>query len=198
MKTLLLIGVHREERAFGEAVAAGLARNDIDVLAVEDGLSGRRPRADQRYRYDNLHRALYRQLPAHAAGRHDILVDLHTGLDHTATSADLICAEPDRLAGVAERLGADANRVRIVALGRAHADGPVAETVIPEEIWRHPAFLYVGIEVFLPETGAGTPAQWDFARRLVNAVADVAGASLRDRPRPGSLNETRAVPSWTR
>lgn len=125
MKTLLVIGVHREERAFGEAVAAGLYGR-VDVLAIEDGLSGRRPRPDQRFHYDTLHRALYRQLPAHAAGHYELLVDLHSGLDRAGPSADLICAEPERLAGVTARLGAGAGTAEQHAFARALVDAVVA------------------------------------------------------------------------
>lgn len=169
MKALLVIGIHREERAFGEAVAAGMSRRDLDVLVVEDGLSGQRPRPDQRYRYDTLHGELYSQLPAQVAGRYGVLIDLHTGLDRSGPSVDLICADPARLAALPARFGAD--RVRVVALGGPETGRPRAETVIPESVWRHPDFLYVGVEVFLPESGAGTQEQQAFARGLVEALA---------------------------
>jgi hypothetical protein len=45
--------MHREELAFGERVAATLARGNqprgLDVLRIPEGISGRQPRADQRY-----------------------------------------------------------------------------------------------------------------------------------------------------
>ncbi|MEF3168990.1 MAG: hypothetical protein K6360_06605 [Deltaproteobacteria bacterium] len=42
--TLLIIGIHREELAFGEQVARLLAGSScMDVLKIESGLSDRRP-----------------------------------------------------------------------------------------------------------------------------------------------------------
>lgn len=182
MKALLVIGIHREERAFGEAVAAGLKRERLDVLAIEDGLSGRRPRTDQRFRYDTLHRALYSQLPAHMTGHYDLLIDLHTGLDREGFSADLICARPEQLAGIEQQLGPDARRVRLVRLGSADMDGPSAKTVIPESVWRNPYFLYVGIEIFLPESGAGTLEEHVTARRLVEGVVECTAQHFKPLP----------------
>ncbi|MCD6706526.1 MAG: hypothetical protein LT080_08755 [Thiobacillus sp.] len=51
-RALLVVGIHREERGFGEAVAAGLDRRLIDVLVIPEGLSGRHPRQDQRFYFD--------------------------------------------------------------------------------------------------------------------------------------------------
>ncbi|QTR49291.1 FeoC-like transcriptional regulator [Candidatus Thiothrix anitrata] len=42
-KALLVIGIHREERAFGEAVASSLDPTLFDVLVIPDGLSGQHP-----------------------------------------------------------------------------------------------------------------------------------------------------------
>ena len=158
-RALLVIGIHREELAFGEAVTAGLDRCRIEVLAIPEGLSGRRPRPDQRFQYDTLHRALYLQLLPHVVGHHDLLIDLHTGLDRRGPRADLICAEAEKLAGLLEKSprwppsAVHASAVRFVRLGRNGDPGEagvyVAETVIPEKIWRNARFLYVGVEDLL-------------------------------------------------
>ncbi|MDD3529666.1 MAG: hypothetical protein PHS77_07285 [Gallionellaceae bacterium] len=179
MKALLVIGIHREERAFGEAVAAGLSRRNLDVLAIEDGLSGRRPRPDQRFQYDTLHRALYGQLPSHVLGHYAMLIDLHTGLDRRSPCADLMCVDTGRLAGLADAVDIAAPGVREMRPGQVRliqlCGGPpgamVAETVIPESVWRNPQFLYVGVEVYLTEPGVGTPDQQSFAIQLVGALA---------------------------
>lgn len=42
-RTLLVIGIHREELAFGRDVVQGLEVEDLDVLEIPEGLSGRRP-----------------------------------------------------------------------------------------------------------------------------------------------------------
>lgn len=66
--TLLVIGVHRTELAFGRAVAAALAPGQVDLLEIPEGLSGAHPRPDEVFRYQTLHSALYGQLLAHVRG----------------------------------------------------------------------------------------------------------------------------------
>ncbi|MGY6277547.1 hypothetical protein [Methylomonas sp. MgM2] len=90
---LLVIGIHREELAFGRAVAEGLNPERIKVLTVPEGLSGRKPLPDQVFNYQTLHRALYLQLLPYVLGRHAVLLDLHSGSDTAGPSADLICAD---------------------------------------------------------------------------------------------------------
>ena len=179
-RALLVVGIHREERAFGEAVAAGLDREQIDVLVIPQGLSGRHPRQDQKFHSDTLHRALYRQLLAHVRGRYPLLIDLHTGYDADGPCVDLYSVEPDHWRGALRELaGAHADiGLRAIRLVANAADGgevnggdtPVAATVIPEEIWRNPAFRYLGVEVYLREPGAGDPRLWAYTRQLLSAL----------------------------
>lgn len=175
--TLLVIGVHREELAFGMAVAAGLDRRRIDVLTISEGLSGRRPRQDQRFQYETLHRALYLQLQPHVRAHHRLLVDLHTGLDPQAPCADLYSRDIPRLAGWIAQAGTLPAPPRLVPLGQAE-EGPSAETVIPEEIWRNPRCLYVGLEIYLAEAGQGRAVDQDYARALIMALARGADPGL--------------------
>lgn len=171
--TLLVIGIHREELAFGRAVAEGLDPACVEVLEVSEGLPGRHPLPDERQRHDALHRALYQQLPAHMHG-HRLLIDLHTGIDLRGPAADLYCRAPERLAGLLPAV-APAAAPRLVRLG-GDEDGPYppARTVIPDRVWQAPEFLYVGLEVYLAAPGAGTPAEQDYARRLIAALARAA------------------------
>jgi hypothetical protein len=179
-RALLVVGIHREELAFGKAVAEGLDRDLIEVLVIPQGLSGRHPRQDQKFHSDTLHRALYRQLLAHVRGRYPLLIDLHTGLDAEGPCVDLYSAEPDRWRGALREL-ADAHPdigLRAIRLVTNAADGgatngcdtPLAATVIPEEIWRNPAFRYLCVEVYLREPGAGDPRLWAYTRRLLSAL----------------------------
>lgn len=178
---LLVIGMHREELAFGERVATGLDPRDVAVLRVEEGLSGRRPRPDERFRYETRHRELYLQLLPLVRGRHRVLIDLHTGLDQTGPCGDVICADPAflRCIEAASRSVTPAGsgaKVRTLALD--HAPGgqqPWARTVIPSAVWRSAAFLYVGLEIYLGDGGAGCAAEWDFARGLIDMVGRCAG-----------------------
>lgn len=167
---LLVIGVHREELAFGAAVAQGLDRSCIDVLHIPDGLSGHRPRADQRFHYDTLHRALYRQLPPQVQEHHELLIDLHTGLDPQGPCADLYCCDIQRLESQLAHVPNYTDRVRLIPLGQVNTE-PGAATVIPAEIWHNPRFVYVGLEIYLPDSGAGRAEDHAFARMLIEALA---------------------------
>lgn len=183
---LLVIGVHREERAFGEGVAGFLAEQGeppgLDVLRISDGLSGRRPRPDQRFRYEVQHRALYGQIRERAE-RYAVLVDLHRGEDDAGPCADVICADPAFLscvgAGPAPR--AAGARVRPVRLGSPREGGalPGARTVVPEEVWASERFLFVELEVYLAGEGAGRRSDWSFGAAVVR---DVVRCAAQRRP----------------
>lgn len=172
---LLVVGIHRGELAFGDAVARRLDAAGVDVLRIDEGLSGRRPRADERFRYDTLHRELYLQLLAHIQPRHRLLMDLHTGLDEHGPCADLYSRDPARLRAALEH--ADLRPApRLYGLLGA-ADGPEvaaadhARTVIPPEVWRAPQCLYVGVESYLPAADAWREADVDYARDIIASLA---------------------------
>ncbi len=168
--SLLVIGIHREELAFGEAVAAGLDRSCFDVLRIPEGLSGHHPRPDQRFQFDTLHRALYLQLLPHIQSRHERVIDLHTGLDPEGPCADIYSRDTACLADSLAKAEGIQPAPRLISL--LPRDGITsAETVIPPEIWRSPRFLYVGVEIYLPETGAGNSVDQGYARALINALS---------------------------
>lgn len=179
---LLVIGVHREELAFGQAVAADIDPARVAVLAIPEGLSGRRPHPDQSFHYDTLHHALYLQLLPHVVGRHRLLIDLHTGLDQFGPRADLICADAALRAclgaAIAARRGIAAHDVRLIALGGDGTGALHARTVIPRQVWDNPAFRYVGLELYLPAHADGEPAARALARDLICVAADCAEAGL--------------------
>ncbi len=172
-RTLLVVGVHREELAFGEAVAADLDQGLVDVLVIPDGLSGQRPGPHGQFHYEMLHRALYLQLLPYLIDRYTLLIDLHTGRDPFGPGADLICADDalrvELSAMIDSECGAASHEVRIVALGRGAALH--ARTFLPTQIWRHPAFRYLCIEVYLPDEFEGRAAALRLAQRLVSAAA---------------------------
>jgi hypothetical protein len=168
--TLLVIGIHREELAFGEAVAAGLDRGRFDVLKIPEGLSGRHPRADQRFHFDTLHRELYLQLLPHIQPRHTRVIDLHTGLDPQGPCADIYSRDTARLAENLAQVDDIQPAPRLISLTPSDTT-PSAETVIPPEVWRNPRFLYVGVEIYLPEAGAGRQIDRKYACALLNALS---------------------------
>jgi hypothetical protein len=169
---LVVIGIHREELAFGREVVDGLPAGEADVLEIPDGLSGRRPRPDQCFRYDVVHEALYLQLLPHVCGRHRLLIDLHAGLDENGPCADLICGD----AAFGERLraglaGGPAG-VRVIVLDTG--DAVRTHTVIPERIWHNPAFLYLCMEIYLPDDGPAQHGAVALAQRLIRLAAGCA------------------------
>jgi hypothetical protein len=184
-EALLVIGVHREELAFGERVAAVLAEREdlagLKLLRIPEGISGQHPRSDQRFHYELLHRAIYRQIQE-TAGRYRLLIDLHGGEDDEGLCADVICGNPQLLQCVRQQVvtgscrdfSSHAHRVRTVQLTRdslAVAQGATAaRTVIPPEVWDSPDFLFVGLEVYLPTQGAGRQQDWAFAAGWVKQI----------------------------
>jgi hypothetical protein len=164
-----VIGIHREELAFGAAVAARLDRSRFDVLNIPEGLSGQHPRPDQRFHFDTLHRELYLQLLPHIQPRHKWLIDLHTGLDPQAPCADIYCRETTGLADSLSKASKIQPAPRLISLLPKDTE-PNAETIIPPEIWRNPRFLYVGVEIYLQETGVGRLHEQNYALALLNAL----------------------------
>ena len=182
-RALLVIGVHHEELAFGDQVAAGLDPAVVEVLRIPEGLSGRLPRPDELFYYETRHRELYHQLLNRVHGHYPMLLDLHCGLDEAGPSADLISRNAPLLACAQDRIAAQSSdvspdfMVRSVLLDSApgatlRGIAATGHTVIPREIWRNPAFDYVGIEVYLRARGAGEAPDWVFARELVQAMVD--------------------------
>lgn len=180
--TMLVVGIHREERAFGELVAQGIEHSGVSVLRIPEGLSGRHPRADQRFHYETLHRALYLQLLPYVLGHYRLLIDLHTGTDSQGPSADLISANSQFLDCLTQRSAADdaVNDRRLRFLRLDDGSASVTKTIIPTRVWNNPAFVYLGMEIYLPDTAQDPSAAAEFARRLVLIAAQcVEGSSDR-------------------
>jgi len=144
------------------------------VLKIGEGLSGRRPRQDERFRYDTLHRELYLQLLPHVQPWHHVMIDLHTGIDPHAPCADLYSRDIGVLAArLARAPPLVPSAPRLFALqpdDATEAPCAAAQTVIPTEVWRNPRFLYVGLEVYLPEADSVRAVDVDYARAVIEAV----------------------------
>jgi len=200
---LLVVGVHREERAFGEAVAAQLPAADFDLLRIEQGLCGRRPGPDDLSAYRRRHRALYAQILDHITPAHRMVLDLHTGFDEADPCADVLCADTRLLRCVEQqRISSRPNAspapeplrgVQLVdaepALRPAVVEGVAAESEprerwpclkpdIPQAVWCGEGFLYVGIEIYLPTTLQDTLAHARFGAAVVSTAAECAGRYL--------------------
>jgi hypothetical protein len=188
-RAVLLIGVHREELAFGEAVAGGLDPDLIQVLRIPQGISGVRPNQDGAFCYATNHQELYLQILPLVRGRYDLVIDLHCGINEPTRCADVYSADLTLLdcvgAGVIRDPQAFPGPVRPVWLrGTARGDQPPAlhqaRTVIPDAFWHNPGFRYLGLECFLMAAGAGVPADWMFARGLIAAALACAQGQAAD------------------
>lgn len=191
---VLVIGVHREELAFGERVAEELNPQAVAVLRIPEGISGRRPRPDERFYYEARHREIYLQLLPQVKGRFRLMIDLHTGIDQFGRCADVYCGDAVLLSCIEQAVTSHSRgdeavpAVRIVPLmpreqrsarraGESRNNEPFGETIIPPSVWDSEAFIYVGLEIYLTEDGAaGSPGDWAFAKRLVEAITGCAGA----------------------
>lgn len=180
-RAVLIIGVHRDELAFGDKVVAGLEPSLIDILRIPEGLTGRHPRQDQMFHYEIRHRELYYQLLGQIRGRYSMAIDLHCGLNEDGSCADLIATDRLLLAGVQRHAIAqfgksEGNRIlRPVLLGSgsdAHSpEYPIrAHTIIPAEFCNAPTFAYAGIEIYLTSRGSGTASEWELTRWLIRTV----------------------------
>jgi len=182
---LVVIGAHRDELAFGDKVAGLLDEQRFSILRIQQGICGIRPRPDERAAFLRRHHDLYMQILDHVAPHHQVLIDLHCGIDQTGKHADLFSADPKVLACLTHATAAAASDipdasirgVRLVADTTVTADPtpdgwPVARAEIPEPIWNRPIPRYVGVEVYLTADGAGSDGEQHFAATVLAGIAD--------------------------
>nr|WP_321445142.1 hypothetical protein [uncultured Cohaesibacter sp.] len=185
-ETIVVIGVHREEAAFGEKVASLLAGEDFGVMRVGKGLTARRPRPDQLQAYLDNHNRLYHRIAGELDAECKVMIDLHCRQkDHT--DADLFAADEALLRHCMQRHASDPNMtgkclrpVRMVS--DADLDGLSMQALrsqlfskpeLPEDVWRARCPVYVGLEIYIQNEGEGQPEEWMFARNLVELVRSV-------------------------
>ncbi|WP_462322809.1 hypothetical protein [Halochromatium sp.] len=198
---VLVIGAHREELSFGEAVAEHLDRQRIDLLRIPVGLSGERPGPDGLERYRQRHAELYRQILEHVQPGQRVLIDLHTGFDERLCWADVLCAEPALLRCIEHKAAddctpavlGDMRPVRLVAAEGDAASRPAeaqradawpwVRPELPEPVWNGKSPLYVGVEVYLAAASQGTATEVRLAAAVIEAVADCA-LSVQPAARP--------------
>lgn len=194
--TVLVTGIHLEELAFGDRVAELLGPGEVDVLRIPQGVPQTRPAAGRQFYYDTRHRELYLQLQQQVKGRYRLLIDLHSGLDEGGPTADVFCHDGGLLRRLGARLrGMDgAGRVRPVRIVARDESGPRggwqedaaagAYTWIPRSIWDGGMPVYVGLEVYLREPGAGGRGDWQFAREMIELINGCRGPARRSGVRP--------------
>ena len=184
METLLVTGIHREELAFGDRVAALMDEERIQVLRIPEGISHSRTGTDDLFYYNTRHREIYLQLRQQVKGHCRLLIDLHSGVNDSGRCADVYCREEAVLRRMGERSRATAmaGQVRLVKiLGDSEAGKEAgdrkeidvgARTSIPAQIWNDPGFVYVGLEIYIEEEGDGARDDRRFARDLIETVRD--------------------------
>ncbi len=77
--TLLVIGIHREELAFGDRVAETVDRAAIDIMRIPSGISHARAATDDAFYFEARHREIYLQLRQQVKNRYRLVIDLHCG-----------------------------------------------------------------------------------------------------------------------
>jgi hypothetical protein len=92
---VLVTGIHREELAFGDRVAALVDPEQVDLLRIAHGISNARTGTDGRFYSDTEHREIYlqlrQQLRQQPQWRGFPLIDLHAGVDDHGPCADIYC-----------------------------------------------------------------------------------------------------------
>lgn len=187
LKTILIIGVHLEELPFGKLVAEGAGEMGIDVLRIKHGLSNDRHLHRDFYYYKMFHRELYSQIHRQIQGVYDLAIDLHSGINETGCCVDILCYDInflDRLNAALKNKFQDGRRppetIRLLQIvkdstmfpERGGISYPVCRSFIPETVWRARHYLYVGLEIYLPHAGKGSPEDWLFARQMVKCIHD--------------------------
>lgn len=184
-RTLLIIGVHLEEVAFGKRVAEGLEEQGVHVFCVEHGLSRDGHRYSSFYREAFL-RELYLQIHQQVQGKFLLVIDLHAGIHEEGPAADIYCKEVrllDALCGIWKATGSDPYRLtsreirlfQIVRNSTKRGDVlktgyPVCRSFIPETVWQGSRYLYVGLETYLRKPGEGSPEDWQFTRQIISFI----------------------------
>ncbi|WP_316858209.1 hypothetical protein [uncultured Cohaesibacter sp.] len=186
-ETIVVIGVHKEELAFGDEVARHLDRTLFSPFRIASGLSARRPRTDQLEQYLTNHEQLYTQIADHMPAHCKLLIDLHCRLKAEA-DADIFCASPDLLNRISEsfhtRFPKSDARLRTIRMVSdadlcewddthedKHASGHLlSKPELPEVVWRATRPAYVGLEIYLDHEGRGEQENWDLTLQILSAV----------------------------
>lgn len=184
-RTGLVIGVHQQERAFGERVVKGIHEKNIEVIRIQNGLvRGSDWKNRSSFHGSDLHK-LYLWIHQQVCGKYDLVVDLHCGSTEGKWSADILAEEIgflDFLHAGAKDIFQDRyalpdtiRLVRIVSDIASQSDifsyrYLVCKPFIPEEVAKKAHYRYVGIEIYLSAGGKGCREDYRLSRRLLRAI----------------------------
>ena len=183
----LVIGIHKEELGFGQQVAERLSLPGVRVLQIDQGLPQRQSFSGKTYYYNAFHREIYMQIHQQVKNQVDLLIDLHTGINEQGRCADLFCRDTDMLVQFDDELlgsmkgAADSQRsLRLFEITSDLAEKdtsghrfPACRTIIPSAVWKSNKYLYLGLEVYLPDVGMGEERDWNATADLVEAIVRV-------------------------
>lgn len=192
IRTGLVIGIHKKELDFGKQVAAFLSRTDIRIVQIDHGLPQQESFDGKGYYYSTFHREIYLQLHQQVKNKLDLLIDLHTGIDESGRCADIFCSDMHLLARLKKTLSkstlrraGDALSVRLVEIARASYKGhtlsgfPICHTIIPRAVWKSAKYSYVGLEIYLKESGKGKKYDWEYGAGLVESIVKARSGAIQ-------------------
>ncbi len=174
--TTLVIGIHREELAFGKQVVALLAGSGIQVVQIDNGLNHERSSYRSGFYHSTAHREMYLQLHQQLAGKKiNLLIDLHTGINETGRCADILSADTDLLGKMEGLLkGVEERLYEIIPHDEKSKNKKfsfsVCHTIIPQKVWNSQEYIYAGLEIYLREAGQGFLLDWEYAAGLIHLL----------------------------
>lgn len=180
--TLIVIGVHKEELAFGEHVAERLDHSQFELLHIANGLSAKRPTPEELEQYLANHTSLYKQIGAHIKPYHRLMIDLHCRRK-ADVDADIFCADRqilDRVQSHCQTRGlVNLRSIQMIsdrdAVSIAQDQSPerlYAKPELPECVWRAQDYCYVGLEIYIGQEGSGEQKDWLFTIKLLETIKE--------------------------
>lgn len=183
--TALVIGIHREELAFGRQVTRLLAESGIHIVQIDNGLSHERSYYRSGFYHSTAHREMYLQLHQQLAGKKiNLVIDLHTGINETGRCADIMSADINLLEkvdvllkGVEKHTFSAPGEERLYEIipqdeksTKENGSFSVCHTIIPHKVWNTQEYTYAGLEIYLREAGQGSMSDWEYAAGLIHML----------------------------
>lgn len=212
-KPLLVIGIHQEELEFGKQITRCIKQRSIDVLRIPKGIPQNKNPSEAFFYHQLRHREIYMQLRQQTIGRYNLLLDLHSGINEPGRCADIYCRDESLLSRLNKEIQShhklpDIRTVHIAAenermtpnakpsiADQGQISHAMAHTLIPVEVWNSREFLYIGLEVYITETGEGAEEDWFFTCTLVDLILRCAETEKTDgpwEPAPGSIEKSQS------
>ena len=182
VESLLVIGVHREELAFGDQVASLMDDSKFDVMRIPSGISNTQTGTGGGFYYQTEHREIYLQLHQQVKRQYRLIVDLHCGSTEQGNYAEVFSRDDRFIHCMSARLKErdwqqQVRVIKIIAELSTKNPGkpenyilPQARTWIPEKVWNDQAYRYVGLEVYLSHGRQGKPEDWAFTQQLIETI----------------------------